>query len=129
MTTTTGKTIIPFGAKLQPHEIETAEFFNKLGIDIEFLARNYDKGVRTPDIKMNGVLWEIKAPIGNGKYTIIHAFKKATHQSENIIFDLRRSKMRQLKAVSQLQKQFDFIRKIKRLLIITKHGQILDFKK
>ena len=80
-----GKTITPYDANPQPHEIETAKFFNKLGKDAEFLAPNYAKGSKTADIKMDGILWEIKAPKGKGKYTFERAFKDAVRQSRNII--------------------------------------------
>jgi len=68
---------------------------------------------------MDDIFWEIKAPQSNGKHTIEHAFRKALKQSENIIFDLRRSKMLDSKCISQLTKHFKDMKKIKRLLIIT----------
>ncbi|MCL2335538.1 MAG: hypothetical protein FWC57_05680 [Endomicrobia bacterium] len=78
---------------------------------------------------MDNIFWEIKSPQSDGKHTIEHAFRKALKQSENIIFDLRRSKMPDSKCISQLTKYFDDMKKIKRLLIITKSQKLLDFKK
>jgi hypothetical protein len=124
-----GKTILSFGARAEPHELETAMFFNKLGKDVTFLAPVYEKGAKTPDIKMDGLLWEIKAPKNDGKYTIEHIFRKALKQSKNIIFDLRRTKMSNDKCVSQITKQFRLIRKISRLLIITKEKKLLDLNR
>ena len=43
-----------------------------------------------PDIVMQGVAWEMKSPEGSGKYTIKKAVQNASHQSQNIIIDLRR---------------------------------------
>ncbi|MCL2484599.1 MAG: hypothetical protein FWF00_04585 [Endomicrobia bacterium] len=48
-----GKTIIPFEYRPEPHELDTAKFFNKLGKDVEFLAPVYVKNAKTPDIKMD----------------------------------------------------------------------------
>jgi hypothetical protein len=124
-----GKTIIPFEYRPEPHELDTAKFFNKLGKDVEFLSPVYSKGVKTPDIKMDGILWEMKAPINKGKHTIQHAFRKALHQSKNIIFDLRRSKMSNSKSVLELKQRFEVVKICKRLLIITKDGKLLDLNR
>jgi len=124
-----GKTIIPFEYRPEPHELDTAKFFNKLGKDVEFLTPSRTKGMRNPDIKMNGVLWEIKAPQNNGKHTIEHIFRKALKQSKNIIFDLRRTQMSNDKSISQITRQFTLIKDVKRLLIISKSNKLLDLKK
>ncbi|MDR1941167.1 MAG: hypothetical protein LBQ47_02465 [Endomicrobium sp.] len=121
-----GKTIIPYDVSPEPHELETAKFFNKLGKDVTFIAPIYEKGAKTPDIKMDGLFWEIKAPKNKGKHTIEHAFRKALKQSKNIIFDLRRTKMPNDKCVSQITKQFALIRNVNRLLIITKDKRLID---
>ena len=126
---TQGKIILSADVVLQEHEIKTANFFARRNKTVEFLPRRYDKGIKIPDIKMDGVLWEIKAPQSNGKHTIEHSFRKALKQSENIIFDLRRSKMDEFKCISQLTKHFKDMKKIKHLLIITKSDKLLDIKK
>jgi len=124
-----GKTIIPFEYLPEPHELDTAKFFNKLEKDVEFLAPVYAKGAKTPDIKMDGLLWEMKAPKNKGKHTLQNAFRKALHQSKNVILDLRRIKMANNKAVSELKQKFEIVKICKRLLIITKDGKLLDLKR
>jgi hypothetical protein len=124
-----GKTTFPFEYRPKEHELDTAQFFNKLGKDVEFLTPNRTKGIKNPDIKIDGVLWEIKSPNNDGKHTIEHIFRKALKQSKNIIFDLRRTKMSNDKCVSQIIKHFTLIRGIGRLLIITKSNKLLDIKK
>jgi len=124
-----GKYIAPYGANIQLHEIETAKFLNRLGKDVEFLVPIYQKGARTPDIKMDGFFWEIKAPQSNGKHTIEHILRKALKQSKNIIIDLRRSKSSDKKNISQITRNFKLIKDVNRILIITKSNNLLDFKK
>jgi hypothetical protein len=46
-----GAIIIPYGVNPEPHELETAKFFNKLGKDVMFIAPVYEKGAKTPDIQ------------------------------------------------------------------------------
>ncbi|MCL2144715.1 MAG: hypothetical protein FWH43_04400 [Endomicrobia bacterium] len=124
-----GKTIIRDGAYPEKHELETAWFLNSCGKDIEFLVPVRSKGIRTPDIVMDGVLWEIKCPTGHGKRTLDRAVKKAIHQSQNIIFDLRRLQFNEEIATKQLNKDFSSVKSIRRLMIITKSKNLLDIKK
>jgi hypothetical protein len=87
------------------------------------------KGARTPDIRMNGVEWEIKCPVGKSANTIKRAIKTALRQSKNIIFDLRGSKMTDKVNIAKSEKEFNDIKSAKRLLIITKKRELLDFHK
>ncbi|MDR1695736.1 MAG: hypothetical protein LBR69_03790 [Endomicrobium sp.] len=89
----------------------------------------YQKGARTPDVKMDDVFWEMKSPQSNGKHTIEHILRKALKQSKNIIIDLRRSKFSEKKGVSQITKNFKLIKDVNRILIITKSNNVLDLKK
>jgi hypothetical protein len=84
-----GKIIIPHGAYPEPHEMVTANFLTGIGKDVEFIKPNTADGVKNPDIKMDGIIWEIKSPCGKGKGTIERIYKKASIQSENIIFGFK----------------------------------------
>ena len=119
------------GATPSKEEIVTANFLIKANrkITIRFLAVSKTKGIRTPDIQMNGLKWEIKCPIGKGANTIKRAFEVASNQSGNIIFDLRHSKMPDKVNIAKLEKEFGDIKKVKNLLIITKSRKMLDYKK
>ena len=127
-----GKYIAPYGANIQPHEIETAKFLNKLGKDVEFLMPSYTKGVSSPDILMDGVIWEIKSPQGESKRTIDNNYRAAQKQAQNIIFDLRRIRIDETKAISQIKYAFEHRkRRIMRIIIITKSNihYFIDFRK
>ena len=124
-----GKTIIPFEYRPESHELETAKFFNKLGKDVEFLIPSREKHSRTPDIKMDNILWEIKSPKGGSSRTIENNLRTALKQSENLIVDLRRTKLNERKALSQINKEFKMIKKIKRLIVIQKNQKLLDLKR
>ena len=45
---------------------------------------------KTPDFCIDGTLWELKTPTGNGKYNIQHLLHSAIQQSPNIIVDAMR---------------------------------------
>ena len=53
---------------------------------------------------MQGLLWELKSPIGNSKTTISNNLINAKQQSPNIIFDARRTKLADTKIEKELAK-------------------------
>ena len=126
-----GKITLEIGAEPERHEIRTAEFFANLGIDIHFLKAIDRRGVKTPDILMSGLKWEIKAPKSNASRTIENAFRSAIKQSPNVIFDLRRSKLADSTNIPKIQRQLKLIHKanLKNLKIITKSKELLEFSK
>ncbi len=125
-----GKTIIPFGAHPEKHEIEIAKILNKYGKSVEFLVPANIKNIRTPDIKMDGLFWEIKSPKGSSSRTIENNLRCALKQSKNIIIDLRRIKIDEARAISQIKEKFIKIKTIKNIIIIKKNSTIfIDFSR
>lgn len=121
--------IIPNGVILEKHEYRTILLFTEMGIDIELIPKSERKGVRAPDIVMNGLKWEIKSPKGEGKYLMQNTIQKAVKQSRNVIVDLKRTKRSQERCLQELKNEFDKSKSLQRLKIITKSNKILDFKK
>lgn len=76
------------GVHLEPHEYNTVKFFLAKGKDIELIPQSQTKGLHLGDFTMDGVLWEAKAPVGNGKKNVENILQTATAQSRNIIIDL-----------------------------------------
>ena len=89
--------IIPNGVALQRHEYNTVLFLTELGLDVELIPKSNKLGEHTPDIKMLRLLWEMKAPMGEGKYLIANTIQRAVKQSPNIVIDLRRTRRHQTK--------------------------------
>ncbi len=77
---------------------------------------------------MDGLEWEMKSPQSNGARTMEHPVRSASRQSENIIIDLRRSKLDEERAIAQIKFHASKRTNIKRLIVITKHGAKLDIK-
>ena len=121
--------ITPNGVILESHELATVVFFTELGHDVELIPRSNIEGLHLPDIIMDVFKWEIKAPKGEGKWVIKNTVQKAKHQSENIIIDLRRIKLPQEKCISELNNHFKLAKRIKRMIIITKGGKMLELTK
>ena len=121
--------ITPNGVVLEKHESATVVFLTEQGLDVELIPhRPKEHRVKTPDIRMKGRFWEIKSPKSAGARTIEHAMRSAGTQSDNIILDLRRSKMAEEKCLSRIKHELSFRKNIRRLLVITKSQQLLDLK-
>ncbi|MBR2588758.1 hypothetical protein IKE84_00180 [Candidatus Saccharibacteria bacterium] len=121
--------ITPNGVVLKTNENATVVFLTEQGFDVDLIPTSNTPGVHTPDIKMNGLEWEMKAPLGEGNQLMENIIQRALKQSRNIIIDLRHTKRHQTKCLRELGKQFASKKNLKRLKIITKSGKILDFEK
>ena len=121
--------ITPNGVVLKTHENATAVFLTEQGFNVELIPASNIEGVHTPDIKMDGLKWEMKAPLGEGNQLMENTIQRALRQSQNIIIDLRHTKRHQTKCLRELEKQFLNKKGIKRLKVITKSGKTLDFEK
>ena len=71
-----------------PKERRVMEWLSAYGLDICFRETRSSEGKRTSDLLLDGVPWEIKQPVGNGKQTIYHQFEEASGQSPRLILDL-----------------------------------------
>lgn len=120
----TGKIIIPFGVFPERHELETASVFLAKGFDVEFIMPNRTRGSKTPDVKIDGTLWEMKTPMGKSKNTIYNALRRGAKQSKHIVIDLRYTKIPDEQAVKDLQFSLSRVKSIKRILVIMKSSEI-----
>ncbi len=76
---------------------------------------------------MGGEEWELKSPIGAGRW-VINNIQNALKQSSNIILDLHRLKRPQEKALREVDQIFRKTRRLKKIIIL-KNNEIIEFKK
>ena len=117
------------GVHLQTHEYHTVRILLGNGYNVELVPTAHIKGLQMPDIMLNNVPWEIKAPEGGSKNTIKHNIQNAAHQSENVIVDLCRCKLDEERALREIQHHFNLSKRIRRLKVITKSEKVIDFQK
>lgn len=113
----------------EEHEVRVAKYFAKRRRNITFIKPSNIPNIHTPDFRMDGVEWEVKSPKGDSKRTIENNIRKAMTQSRYIIFDLRRCQVNERMAINQLEEFFKVKGRIKRLLIITKNGELIEKKR
>lgn len=113
----------PPGRKVWPHEDRVAKILAMAGHNVEFLLEN---GQKNPDILLDGIEFEIKSPKTVSTNTLEHLLKKGLRQCPNLIIDTSRTKMRDDKMRSFLVAQMRRTKQIKKMLMITKKGRIVD---
>jgi hypothetical protein len=123
-----GKITMQVGAEPTESDIVVANVFARLGFDIEFIAPSRAYMVRTPDIHMDGLAWEIKCPESNKMDKIRQNIEEVVHQSKSIIIGTFRTPILDEKIIKYITKHFVKNRKIKRLKVVTKTHQVLDLK-
>ncbi len=121
-----GKIIIPGGVCPWPHEIHAARILADMGHIVEFLPTNT---IKTADISLDGTEFEIKSPITNNPKKLLRNIKRALYQSPNVILDSSRAKgINDDSIYKLLYSRAKEQKALKRLLLITKHGQVIDIK-
>lgn len=120
--------IIPVGMKPRPkiHEETAGDILaNHFKSDVYFIETG-SQGM--PDVSIKGIEWEIKSPVGASANNIQKNMREASAQSENVVIDLRRSKLHQTRAIGYIKQFTDRYKKLKRVVVITKSKHILTVK-
>jgi hypothetical protein len=124
MNNSRGKVIVPANANPWPHEQRVAKILALAGHAVEFIP---ESNTKTADILLDGVEFEIKSPKSANANSLEHILKKAVKQSCNIIIDTSRMKnIRDDNTRRFLINQARLRKQIKKLIMITKQGQIID---
>ncbi len=121
-----GKIIIPKGMSVWPHEFRVAKILATTNHVVEFLPT---RSIKTADILLDGVEFEIKSPITNRTDKLERVIKRALRQSRNIIYDSARIKnLSDDKLCNFLIHKARMQPQIRKLLLITKDGRVIDIK-
>ncbi len=121
-----GRVIIPAGRRPWPHELRVADILAMAGHNIEFLPEG---NLKSADILLDGVEYEIKSPFTNKQDKLERNIKRGLKQAKNIIFDSSRIKgMRDDNLRRFLVKKAREQKQIGELIFITKRNQIVDIK-
>ncbi len=109
--------------------MDTARAVADAGYDVEFAHRTWGNRVTSPDVVINGVVWEMKSPQASDKKAIERNLRKACKQSHSVIFDSQRMKgASDAEIEGQLRKLSVHIKAIRRLWFINREREIIDIK-
>ena len=99
------------------------------GYDVSFVPRSEDEYVRTPDVLIDGELWEMKAPKSDKVSMIRKNLRRAMHQSLNVIFDSRRMKRLPNAVIErEIRVRAAEMRTLQHLIYISRGGEVLRIK-
>lgn len=116
---------IPEGLKPWPHELRAAKVLASAGYKVEFIMPR--QNLPTADILLDGIEYEMKSPESFNPNAIEHLIRAAIRQSPHIIIDTSRlKKIPQHQVLRSLKRQIYKNSRIKRFLVITKRGDIID---
>lgn len=102
-----GRVVIPRDKQPRQHELDTARRLARFGVDVEFLPEIDGEGVKSPDVLIDGEIWELKSPQGSSeKSTIDSQLKRGKRQAENLVIDLARCGLDDEVAIAQILRRF-----------------------
>ncbi|WP_165052331.1 MULTISPECIES: hypothetical protein [unclassified Adlercreutzia] len=129
MSDKTGEIIIKSGIDVWEHERRTAQALANAGFVVLFIKRSDDEYVRTPDVVIDGILWEMKSPISNRLPKIQKTLRQAIHQSPNVIYDSQRIKnLNDNQIQRELEKWAVQFKAMKRLIFVNKKREVIVIK-
>ncbi|MDR1019820.1 MAG: hypothetical protein LBL73_03595 [Synergistaceae bacterium] len=126
-----GNVIVPKNHPNPPegHEVNAALIVAEhYGNTAEFIIPTDDYKRSTLDIIMDGIMWEIKSPVGfSKKHTVKEQFERATKQgARNLIFDGRRTKLPDDFLVGAIKHELGIRHRIRRVIFISKKGIVIE---
>lgn len=123
--------IIPDGMKPIPadHELAVALILARHhNCLVEFLQPVAGYRTKTPDIVMNGIMWEIKSPTGNSKKSTVEYQFKGLKQSRNLVLDGRRTRLDDVFLRSQIKQEIARHSRVGRVLFISKSDAVIELR-
>lgn len=109
----------------QAHELDTAQRLANAGHRVRFQVPSTTKGVRTPDILLDGKPWEMKAPTGSGRHTISHQLSRASGQANRLVLDTSRTPLADVDIIDEVRRRLGPGSSLLEVLVLCKDGSIV----
>ncbi len=114
------------GVKVPKHEAITHESLAQAGRKLENQAPSNIEGSKTPDIYLDGVLTEVKAPEGNSKGTVVQLIFEGRKQAIHNVIDLHRADMTNEEALRQNDYVMRRFPELDSVLLVTHEGKFVE---
>ena len=110
-----------------PHERRCAQSLEASGRRVEFVRAIRGNGVKTADLVMDGVVWELKSPESPSLRSLQRVLRRAGRQSPNDIVDTSRAtRLSDASIERELRRLLPLTRSVRRLLVVRKTGEVVD---
>ncbi|MGT2685255.1 phage minor capsid protein [Streptococcus pneumoniae] len=112
-------------------EKEVGEWLSKtFGKHVQMAPRvNFPEKIPSPDYLVDGLKFDLKEISGSGKGVVDGNLRKAKQQSENVVFDVTRTKLSNDEILSQLEKVYELSRRGLGIAIIKDGEELIDILK
>lgn len=125
-----GKEASPDLSGVWPHERRCARSLSASGRHVEFIPVISGNGVKTADLVMDGVAWELKSPESSDVRSLQRTLRRAAKQSPNVIIDSSRAtKLSDIRIERELRRLMPLVKSVRRLLLVTKDGEVVDLSR
>ena len=122
-----GDVVVPSGTDVWHHELATAKAPAMAGHDVEFLPRIDGKEVKSADVLMDSIIWEMKSPTSASVKSLQKALRRAGRQSHNVVVDTARMRGVSDRAVQrELVRLLPLVASVQRLRLATKARDAFD---
>lgn len=112
-------------------EKEVGEWLSKtFGKHVQMAPRvNFPEKIPSPDYLVDELKFDLKEISGSGKGVVDGNLRKAKQQSENVVFDVTRTKLSNDEILSQLEKVYELNRRGLGIAIIKDGEELIDILK
>ena len=112
-------------------EKEVGEWLSQtFGKHVQMAPRvNFPEKIPSPDYLVDGLKFDLKEISGSGKGVVDGNLRKAKQQSENVVFDVTRTKLSNDEILSQLEKVYELNRRGLGIAIIKDGEELIDILK
>lgn len=112
-------------------EKAVGEWLSKtFGKHVQIMPRvNFPEKIPSPDYLVDGLKFDLKEISGSGKGVVDGNLRKTKQQSENIVFDVTRTKLSNDEILSQLEKVYNLNRRGLGIAIIKDGEKLIDILK
>lgn len=121
-----GRVTVPTSANIWPHELRCAKAITSAGNTVEFLARMEGYKVKTPDLVVDGVVWELKSPESSNLKSLQRILRRAGSQSRNVNIDTTRTTKLSDTTVEKELRRLPLTKSVRRIIMVAKDGSIID---
>ena len=127
MSKETGNKSAPDAYGIWPHERRCAQSLSASGRDVKFIPVTQGSKVKSADLVMDGMIWEMKSPETSDVHSLQRILRRASKQSHNVIIDTSRAtRLSDAKIEHELRRLLHLVKSVKRLLMVAKTGEVID---
>jgi hypothetical protein len=124
------KVEVPTDYKIRTGELNAAQILAKhYKSNITFLSQAKGYKEKSADFIIKDIRYELKSPITSSINSLEKLIRIASKQSENVVMDIRKSKITEKRMIELCKDRLKNIKRLKKIVLIVNNKKILEFTK